>query len=242
MRSDLYQELSWVEDNHWWHIHKRKIVKELIGKYGKGKRVLDIGAGTGKLLAELKESGFQVWGVDSDQRAIKWSKKRNIKILKVDLSKDKLPFKKNHFDLVIGLDILEHLKEPEKILGEIKRVLAQKGKIIVTVPAYLSLFSYWDRMLGHERRYSKKMLSDLFIKGGFKIRWISFFNIFILLPSILVRLFKSKTNQVEESDFKIGEGKSLITRGLNVLNLLERLWLKKFSLPFGLSLVIVGEK
>ncbi|MFH2062025.1 MAG: methyltransferase domain-containing protein, partial [Candidatus Beckwithbacteria bacterium] len=71
MRQDLNKELFNVENNHWWHQHKRKLVHQLIQKYvSKPGVVLDVGAGTGKLLEELKLNGWQVSGVDGAIEAV----------------------------------------------------------------------------------------------------------------------------------------------------------------------------
>ena len=156
MRQDLYPELFEVEDSHWWHQHKRQIVHKLIKVFADKKgRVLDIGAGTGRILSELKQMGWQVKGIDTEKQAAKQSQKREIELKLIDIDKQILPFKANSFEVVLCLDSLEHLTNEVKVLKEIIRVTKPGGIIILTVPAYQWLYSYWDKMLGHKKRYSK---------------------------------------------------------------------------------------
>jgi len=236
MRKDLYQELFEVENNHWWHNHKRKVIHQMIDKFAQRGMVLDIGAGTGKMLSELKTKGWEVMGIDREQEAVKWSKKRGVKVKLTDIEK-KLPFKKNSFDLVLALDVLEHLNKDGKSLQEIGRVLKSEGVAIITVPAYQWLFNYWDKMLGHRRRYSKSLLRKIIKIGKFKIEFLSYFSMFTLFPSILVRLVKKLFIKTETSDFQTIPLSLISTPVIKLLNKIERLLLSCTSLPFGLSVI-----
>lgn len=66
-----------------------------------------------------------------------------------------IPFKDEEFDLVIALDILEHIEDDDRCLLESHRVLEKQGKLIVTVPALPSLWSIKDKLLHHYRRYEE---------------------------------------------------------------------------------------
>lgn len=242
MRLDLYQELYQVEDNHWWHIHKRRLVHQLIGKYTSKKgKVLDIGAGTGKLLEEFKLKGWEVKGVDGEFEAVRQSKRRGIVIKKHDIKK-RLPFEGSSFDLVTSLDVLEHLKDDQGLLKEMKRVVKPKGMILVTVPAYQWLYSYWDKMLGHFRRYGKNELVRLGEGIQLKLVFVSFYSSFFLLPAILVRSIKSKLKEQSLSDFQTTPLAFISIPILNILALIERLLIRIISLPLGMSLVCVFQK
>ncbi len=242
MRQDLYSELYQVENDHWWHQHKRKLVCQLISKYiSQTGRVLDVGAGAGKLLQELNQIGWQVEGVDGEQEAVKWAKKRGVSIKSHDLNK-KLPFRSNSFDLVISLDVLEHIKKDKQLLLEIKRVVRPGGFILVTVPAYQWLYSYWDKMLGHFRRYSKKEIKKLGKQVKLKMIFLSFYSSFYLLPAALIRLIKSKNNNQAVSDFQTTPIPFISIPILNFFGMIERLLVRFFKLPFGMSLICVFQK
>jgi len=241
MRKDLYQELFEIENNHWWHKHKQAVIHQFVYKYANKGRVLDIGAGTGKMLSDLKAKGWEVSGIDREQEAIKWSKKRGIKLKLADIEK-KLPFKKNSFDLILALDVLEHLDKDKNCVKEMNRVLEQNGLIIITVPVYQRLFDYWDKMLGHRRRYSKNSLRKIIKTNEFKIEFLSYFSMFILIPSVLVRLIKKLFNKTQISDFQTTPLSFISVPILNFLNKIERMLLLFTSLPLGLSLICVIRK
>ena len=244
MRDDLYQELYHVEDGHWWHQHKRALVQQLVRKFTRKGRVLDVGAGTGKILSELESQGWQVIGVDGEKQAQIWSHKRGVKVKLVDLEKARLPFSGDTFDLVLALDVLEHLKNDKKLIKEAKRVLKPGGILVVTVPAYPKLFSYWDEMLGHQRRYTVKTVKRVTISKGFSLCYLSYFSSLVLFPALVVRLIK-QTLPIKEkpiSDFQTLPLQPIVEPFLRLYTFFERFLLRWMRLPFGLSIIAVVQK
>src|SRR4030042_2375692 len=204
MRHDLYAELYQIEDHHWWHQHKRLVVKQFIDKFAKKGKALDVGAGTGKMLAELSDDGWDTLGLDGERNAVKWSHRRGMVVKQIDLETDKFPFPDNYFEAVLALDVLEHLRNESFVLTEIRRVLKPKGIVIITVPAYQWLFNYWDKMLGHQRRYSINNFKRKIKEHTFQVVYISYFCALFLPPAILVRLFKQLFGEKRKavSDFQ----------------------------------------
>lgn len=238
MRQDLYAELYQVENTHWWHQHKRAVCHQRISRMKIGK-VLDVGVGTGKILEELKQLNWQVFGVDIDQQAQLHSRKRRIDLKIADVSQS-LPFKDNYFDAVLALDVLEHIKNDNLALIEIKRVVKPNGIILISVPAYPRLYSYWDKMLGHCRRYSKADLTQLIKKSGLKIEFLSYYFSWLLLPAVIIRMIKKIFNIKTISDFQTNTNNFLILFIIKILSKIELLLLKYINLPFGLSLICVA--
>ena len=243
MRQDLYPELFAVEDNHWWHQHKRALVRQWLKKWlPRPGRIIDVGSGTGKILEELKYEGWEVLGVDGAREAIHLSRKRGVEVKQVNLSQSKLPFAANSFNAAICLDTLEHLEDDLGILIEMRRIVKKGGIIIITVPAHPWLFSYWDKMLGHFRRYKKSDLLKLCKRSGLKLINISYLFSFLLLPAIAIRWFKKTLHLQEVSDFTDAPGYTLVMLPLQILGFLERTWLKYANVPLGLSLICVLKK
>jgi SAM-dependent methyltransferase len=239
MRSDLYAELYQVENTHWWHLHKRKLIHKLIKNFAKKGSVLDIGSGTGKILEELKKQKWDIAGIDAEKEAKIWSEKRGIPTQLVDINKQPLPYKNHYFDLVLCLDLLEHVRQDQKIIDKISKILKPNGTLIVSVPAYPSLFSYWDKMLGHYRRYSKKQLTSLFNQTDWELKFISHAFMLNLLPVILVRQFKKHNKNQSVSDFQTTPLKFISQPLLKLNASFEEFCIPNISLPFGLSIVAV---
>jgi len=94
-------------------------------------RILDVGCGDGVLLSLIGRG--QLYGVDPDQDSLEYAAgKVAAKLVKA--SAESLPFKSGFFDVVIATEIIEHLRQPEKLLGEAARVLKRGGRLILTTP------------------------------------------------------------------------------------------------------------
>lgn len=244
MRHDLYVELYEVENTHWWHRHKRTTVHQMIATYVKKGKALDIGSGTGKILEELKERGWEAEGIDGAMEAVQWSKKRGITIKKADFVKHKMPYADNTFDLVMALDLLEHVPNDGEVLREMHRVTKPGGNAVVTVPAYQWMFNYWDEILGHQRRYTVALMKRKAMEADWNIKYSSYYFCLFLIPAMIVRFFKSMdmNNQKPQSDFQTTPIPWVSIPLMNIYAKFERWLLKYLSLPFGLSVIIVLKK
>jgi len=124
----------------------RKILNSLNPFLTGTERILDMGCGYGfttKLIATYL--GFkEVYGVDIDCDRILIAKKRGLKTYRVNLETEKLPFPDEHFDLVISLGAIEHLRYYDNSIKEAYRVLKHNGIILVSAP---NLGHWINRML-----------------------------------------------------------------------------------------------
>lgn len=239
MRKYLYRDLYELEEKHWWHLSKRQ---ELIGLVKwlklKNANLLEIGCGTGKNLEVLGKFG-EIWGLDNSKEAISFCKRRGLNNLVLG-NAEKIPFSSRKFDLIILLDVLEHTDDV-KCINEIYRVLASNGYLIITVPSFTWLWSQWDVVLEHKRRYKKHELMSKLELGGFKIAKISYVYSFLVLPVVVIRFIKSKIfKDTYPSDFKLG-GSFSNWLFLQLCNI-ERVIRLKIELPFGTSIICLAQK
>lgn len=106
-------------------------VLELIGDI-KGKKVLDVGAGTGRLALKLFQLGADVSAVDISSEILKVLKKKNPQIKTVVADGEKLPLLDGSIDLITATFFLVHLKNPQRFFAEAYRVLRDGGELLVT--------------------------------------------------------------------------------------------------------------
>lgn len=239
MRLDLYADLYHKENTYFWHQAKRHLVKQFL-PVSQNLKILDIGCGAGKLVEDLSQR-HQVWGLDKSIQAVKFCKKRGL----TTVYQDSFPaFKKTQqkFDLITSLDVLEHVSDDKKALKKIKSFLYKNGHVIITVPAYPWLFSYWDKILGHHRRYSKKVLNDVISQSGLKIIKLSYIFSFLLLPVIFFRLIRSQVFKSSKPQSDFIDLPKFIHQLLFALSCFEQFLLRYINLPFGLSIVVVAQK
>jgi SAM-dependent methyltransferase len=136
-----------------------------------GGLILDIGCSSGHMLQllrqELPES--RLLGADYVSGPLtKLSRQlSSVPFLQCDLTA--CPLEDASVDAIIALNVLEHIPDDEKAIGEMFRVLKPRGKAIVEVPAGPGLYDIYDRQLLHHRRYQMTNLISRFERSGFRI-------------------------------------------------------------------------
>ena len=105
------------------------LFKEAIGE---GRRVLDLGCRSGALTEHFVE-GNEVVGVDVDRVALAKAKERGITPVLADVA-EPLPFPDKSFDAVVAGELLEHLRFPDELVREIRRILRPRGVLVGSVP------------------------------------------------------------------------------------------------------------
>ncbi len=100
----------------------------------RGRVALDVGCGDGaRYGARVRESGVEIHGVDISDVAVEEARRRGIDARVASLE-EPLPFQDATFDVVICLEVLEHLVDPESVAREIRRVLKPGGRALLSVP------------------------------------------------------------------------------------------------------------
>lgn len=246
MRKDLYLDLYQKEETYWWHVGRRKLAFTLLQKYvfdqGAGNPIMDAGCGTGGNMEVLQAFG-QVFGVDKEEAALSFCRKRGLKNLYLaDITKA-LPFEDSYFSLVTGFDMLEHVEDDERALQEFHRILKPGGTLFLTTPAHPFLWSKWDEVCDHKRRYESQELRQKVEAAGFKIKRFSSSNFFIFPPAVFVRKLKETLIPNKEgysTDFM--PVPTFFNELLIWLYALEAMLIANFDLPFGLSYIVLAEK
>jgi SAM-dependent methyltransferase len=172
---------------------------------------------------------------------------------------DDLPFGDEEFDLVALLDTVEHVPAEDKVFQECWRVLRSPdpvagrpgGKLLVTVPAFMFLWSQNDVLNLHQRRYTAPELKAKLERHGFKIWRISYNNFFVFpLAAALILLRRNRAEpklaspHLDEEAYQVEmePAPPLLNGLLTVLGQLEVVLLRRMNLPLGTSLIAIAEK
>lgn len=250
MNTNEYDKMYDMEVTHWWCVGKRRIIQDSItvlstcrhtqrGLTANHRKILDIGCGTGITQEAFKSYGWVV-GVDNSEHALRFCKLRGqFRLIQVDVE-EHLPFKQDTFDTIFAFDVLEHLNNDANVINELYRICKKGSYVVITVPAYQFMWSKHDESLHHKRRYSKEALKKAVQDAGFTLKKLSYFNT-ILFPLILAFRISHIFRKEVESDFYMPIP-SFINWILLSLFSIEKYFLRKINLPFGLSLLCIAKK
>jgi len=242
------------EDKHAWFAGRtRAILKYLDAELGTNgaaatRRVLDLGGGAGNMAHHLAHYG-EVTSIEYNPRPIPIAQQRGVTTAQG--SGDALPFPDAAFDLVALLDTVEHIPDELGVFAECARVLKPGGVLLVTVPAYMWLWSYNDEINAHQRRYTVDELRLKLELSGLRVSRISYNN-FFLFPAVAGVRFLRPYNpglksphldaaaEVYQVDMEpIPEPVNTILHGVYWL---EAEVLERVAFPFGISILCAARK
>ncbi len=200
-------------------------------------RILDVGCGTGGNLEMLSEYG-SAEGVDVSEEALDFCRSKGLKVRK-GLA-EKLPFDDEVFDLVTGLDVVEHLDDDVAGLREMNRVLRPGGKVLLFVPAFMWLWGVQDDISNHRIRYTRSQIVERMESAGFEVGRATYANITFFAPVLAGRVLMRLTGFKPESENNINV--TALNGIFGSVFSAERHWLRKRDLSFGVSIVVSATK
>lgn len=187
MERHEYERMRALEETHWWFRARRRIVASVVARTAPPRgplRVLDFGCGCGGNTAWFAaQPGFEVTGVDVCEQAIAFCRARGLERLELIPPEGWAP-PAGTFDLVLALDVLEHIGPDDAALAAIWGGLREGGVLVATVPAFPFLWSAHDVALHHWRRHTRASLDALAARAGLGAwTWRSHYN-FVLFPAV----------------------------------------------------------
>jgi SAM-dependent methyltransferase len=192
-----------------------------------------------------------VKGIDIDARPVKKAQERGYDVDQFDATRP-MPFDPGTFDAVTAFDVIEHNEDDMAILADSYRVLKPGGHLIITVPAFMWLWTHNDVLNAHARRYTAGELKWKLGQAGFKVRRVSYNNFFIFPMAaslLLLRRFTDSKKELashhvstEEYQVEMEPASPLVNRILTVVGQVEAKLIRYIDLPFGTSLIAVGQK
>jgi 2-polyprenyl-3-methyl-5-hydroxy-6-metoxy-1,4-benzoquinol methylase len=248
MKSEYYSEYYEHENNHWWFKWRFDMITDIVESLPRDKnfRMLDAGCGTGQMTKLLEGYGEAI-GLEIAPEAIEFARKRGVKNI-VQGSITDPPFDSASFDLVLSLDVIEHVDNDVQILESLFEVVKPGGYLIVTVPAFQSLWSSHDEINHHKRRYRVPQLRKMITDAGFDVSKVTYCNTAFFVPVLATRKFKTAIRSLRHEDDINNPESDLVTYPKPVNDLLyhivstETKLTKHVDLPFGVSILAVAQR
>jgi SAM-dependent methyltransferase len=219
-----------------WYDGRTFLVQRLLRSFGaKAETICDIGAGYGAMCPALKPFGHTTAFEPNEDARAHCVKNCDAVFNSGDLS-ELVRNKAGDFSLVTLLDVVEHVEDDLGFLKQVNEVIKPGGHVLVTVPAFMSLWSELDVLAMHYRRYDRKGIIRALEQTGFEIRYASYWNMMLTVPAFIVRRGTGKG----------GYAAFAMPRWIDRLFFawvwLETLLIPLTKLPFGTTVVVYARK
>jgi SAM-dependent methyltransferase len=162
---EIFEKLAALEaENFWFKARNRLIIWGLNKTTPSIKKYLEVGCGTGYVLAGIANNypNASVVGTEVFTAGLPFAAQRTPAAEFIQMDARKMPFV-DEFDLVGAFDVLEHIEEDEVVIAAIFRALHAGGTVAVTVPQHRWLWSSTDETACHVRRYQGSELQTKLI-------------------------------------------------------------------------------
>jgi SAM-dependent methyltransferase len=240
MERHVYDRMAEIDRDHWWFVGRRRILTALIERFRPRAgplRILEVGCGTGSNIAMLQHYG-SVDAIEPDDHARAFAEQRTGLAIKGGYLPD-VPLAEGYYDLIVLLDVLEHIPDDLGALSALRSKLAPGGRLLLTVPAMPSLWSGHDLAHHHQRRYTARTLDTVVQAAGFRRLHRASFNTLLLPAIVAVRLVNRLIGRKGGDEDRIPP--KPINRALTALFAAERHAAVRGLFPAGVSLALVAE-
>jgi SAM-dependent methyltransferase len=256
-----FEHRASIEDGHYWHVHRRAVLVEAVRALWPPEttgRLIELGCGIGTVATHFNQNGYVVDYGEYFENAIAIAKTRAVrklgeagaekrKFLKVDVTQ---PLTMTGYQGAFLLDLIEHVPEDELALRHVREMIgdAPNGFVVVTVPAFQFLWSPWDDVERHKRRYSKRGLESVLDRAGFDVVRTTYFFTPLFFAAAGVKTLRTLREAVAPapkashmSELTESTNVPLLNRVVVGAHLPERMWLAaRRTLPFGTSLLALA--
>lgn len=186
---DLIERPQTPRARHPWETARAEAIRSLVTRLDlKQPGVLDVGCGDGFVSGYLRQH-FSLREAVAQDIHLTPALVKELAQPGVEFVQELDQIAGRRFELVVLLDVLEHVKEPAALLSRLRQDhLAAGGWMLMTVPAFQVLFSQHDRHLKHERRYSRPELAELAQGAGLSVHDSGYLFATLLLPRTVIKL------------------------------------------------------
>lgn len=238
-----HDELAAAQTRHFWfEARNRLIIAALCRHFPNARSFLDLGCGTGGVLAALDRecAGLTLVAADALLGGLAFAMRRvpTASFIQVDVRS--LPYERE-FDVIGVFDVLEHLDDDELVLRHMYRATLPGGGVVITVPQHPWLWSAIDEFSRHRRRYTKHDLADKVSRAGFDIVQTTSFMTLVLPALMLSRMAKKDLTALDPvAELHISALANRVFRA--ICRIEERMIAFGWSLPVGGSLLMIARR
>ncbi len=228
---DLYER-------HWWWRSREEHLVDLMRTMYPGRddlAIMDVGCGDGLFFDALLEFGTPE-GIEPTAAMLSDRPKPGT-IYEVPLDEDFQPDKQ--YDLVLMLDVVEHIDDDLGFLRNAKRLLKPNGKMVITVPAFNLIWTAHDDLNHHKRRYTKSMMLSVANEAGLRVRSMKYFDQWTFPAKMAIRLKERLLPNPNPRPPEVPQEwlNTLLTR----ICRFEHKTVGRLPLGFGSSLLVIAE-
>jgi SAM-dependent methyltransferase len=239
-----FAELAHLESgNFWFRARNRLIVWALRRFFPEARSLLEIGCGTGFVLAGIAESfpRLRLSGSEASTDGLAYAAARVPGAAFIQMDAHRIPFRQE-FDVVAAFDVIEHIEDDRAVLAELAAAAVPGGGLLITVPQHPGLWSEFDARAGHVRRYRAAELRARAVEAGFEIARMTSF-VTLLLPLMYLSRLTQRAPKEEYDPAAELRLAPWLDRTLEAVLDIERALIRAgASLPAGGSLMLVGRK
>ena len=224
---------------HWWWRAREALVRSTLDKHldCEAPHILDVGCGDGLFWPYLDTLG-EVEGIEPDASLVAADSPFRQRIeLCGFLDGRERPAR---YDLVLMLDVLEHIEDETAALSRVSEMLVSGGRYILTVPALMSLWSHHDVINGHYRRYRRPQLVHALEEAGFVVERCHYFFWWSVIPLLARRMLFRKDSPNDSAFVSIPP--KLVNSALCGWSRIENRVAQSIGMPWGSSLLAVGTR
>jgi SAM-dependent methyltransferase len=243
----LLRATARAEERHFWFRGFRGFVVPLVRQAVDGiahPRILDCGCGTGANVDLLGRFG-DASGFDLSETGLRFGRDAGRRRL-VRASAAAAPFRSAAFDLVTSFDVLITLSDADEraALAEMRRLVRPGGHVLVNVAAMDGLRGDHSVLSHEQRRYSKALLRRLVHDAGLVPVRMTYTNAVLFLPLAILRSYQRWRGLAPETEAhrEITVPPAPVNEALATALALENLWVRRFNLPFGSSLLCLARR
>jgi SAM-dependent methyltransferase len=249
--------LASFEAGHYWHLARRKVLLDALPVVGPDARLIDVGCGPGTTTtffnghqrtvdyADVHPEGLQLAAALA-ARELGSEAASRLRFLQLDICADPLP---TGYAGVLLLDVIEHLPDDVAALRNVRAGLNAGDHLVVTVPAFPRLWSRFDEIARHKRRYTLATARAAVEAAGFEVERATYFFAPLFIAASVVQFGRELRNKLPARWRAHDDGleglmetrtSPLLTKMLVWLLDLERPIIRRGRLPFGTSVLCVA--